>query len=107
MITFFLVVCISLLHNGQGGCYGSALQAAAYHGNVEAMQLLLDKRAHVNTQHRYYSNALQAAAQHSAEHASLEAIQLLLDKGMRRVDSMAMHCKPQGVITMSKLCGCF
>ena len=81
MITFFPVVCISLLHNGQGGCYGNALQAAAYHGNVEAMQLLLDKGAHVNMQHGYYGNALQAAAQHGAEHASLEAIQLLLDKG--------------------------
>ena len=45
------------------------------------MQLLLDKGAHVNMQHGYYGNALQAAAQHGAEHASLEAIQLLLDKG--------------------------
>ena len=63
--------------NAQGGEYGNALQAAAYHNNLEAIQLLLDKGAEVNAQGGEYGNALQAAAYDG----NLEVVQLLLDKG--------------------------
>ena len=63
--------------NAQGGEYGNALQAAAYHSNLEAIQLLLDKGAEVNAQGGEYGNALQAAAYDG----NLEVVQLLLDKG--------------------------
>ena len=63
--------------NAQGGEYGNALQAAAYHNNLEAIQLLLDKGAEVNAQGGEYVNALQAAVYKG----KLEVVQLLLDKG--------------------------
>jgi ankyrin repeat protein len=43
---------------GQGGIYGSALQAAAAYGNTEVVQLLLDKGADVNAQGGRYGSAL-------------------------------------------------
>ena len=36
--------------NAQGGEYGNALTAATNNGNIEAMRLLLDKGANVNTE---------------------------------------------------------
>ena len=63
--------------NAQGGYYGNALQAAAYSGNVEAIQLLLDEGANVNEQGGEYGNALQAATYKG----NLAAMQLLLDRG--------------------------
>ena len=63
--------------NAQGGEYGNALQAAAYDGNLEVVQLLLDKGAEVNAQGGHYGNALQAAAYDGKS----EVVRLLLDKG--------------------------
>ncbi|KAJ4034164.1 hypothetical protein NW758_011122 [Fusarium oxysporum] len=36
--------------NVEGGEYGNALQAASFNGNLEVVQLLLDKGANVNAQ---------------------------------------------------------
>nr|UPX44688.1 hypothetical protein FAC6B23_22 [Penicillium fuscum]UXX61845.1 hypothetical protein FAC4N16_18 [Penicillium fuscum] len=46
----------------QGGQYGNALQAAAYGGSSDIVQLLLDAGADIKAQGGKYSNALQAAA---------------------------------------------
>ena len=62
--------------NAQGGEYGNALQAAAYDGILEVVQLLLDKGAKVNAQGGYYGNALQATACGS----NTKVVQLLLDQ---------------------------
>ena len=63
--------------HAQGGEYGSALQAAAGDGNVDAMRLLLDRGADVNAQGGYYGTALQSAA----FYGQVEAMKFLLDKG--------------------------
>ena len=63
--------------NDQSGQYGSALQAAAFKGNIEVSWLLLDRGANVNAQCGQFGNALQAAAYRG----KLEVIQLLLNMG--------------------------
>ncbi|EGU88526.1 hypothetical protein FOXB_00956, partial [Fusarium oxysporum f. sp. conglutinans Fo5176] len=63
--------------NVQGGLYGNALQAVSFKGNLEVVQLLLDKGVDVNVQGGYYGNVLQAA---SAK-GNLEVVQLLLHRG--------------------------
>lgn len=45
-----------------GGKYGTALQAAAYQGNVKVAKLLLDRGADIDAQGGEYGFALQAAA---------------------------------------------
>ncbi|CAG8252663.1 unnamed protein product [Penicillium salamii] len=42
--------------------YGNALQAAAYRGSPETLQILLGASADVNVQGGHFGNALQAAA---------------------------------------------
>ncbi|KAL8729443.1 MAG: hypothetical protein Q9181_005000 [Wetmoreana brouardii] len=63
--------------NAIGGVYGTALQAAAFHGSSPFVQLLLESGADVNIQGGYCGNALQAAAWKG--HSS--CVQLLLDHG--------------------------
>ena len=46
--------------NVQGGRYGNALQAAAFGGHEETVELLVSKGADVNLQSGDYGNALQA-----------------------------------------------
>jgi ankyrin repeat protein len=43
----------------QVGIYGSALQAASFHGQERIVSLLLEHGADVNTQSRIYRSALQ------------------------------------------------
>ena len=57
--------------------YGNALQAAAYMGGIEVIQLLLDWGADLNAQGGIYGNALQAAS----HMGRFRVVQLLLDKG--------------------------
>jgi ankyrin repeat protein len=47
--------------DAQGGKYGTALQAACFHGHQAVVELLLSSGADVNAQGGYYGNALQAA----------------------------------------------
>lgn len=50
--------------NAQGGlqgCYGNALQAAAFRGSKDLVQLLLNSGADVNAQGDFLGNALQTA----------------------------------------------
>ncbi|KAJ7179719.1 ankyrin repeat-containing domain protein [Mycena filopes] len=61
--------------NVEGGEYGSALQAAAWNGNKEVVQLLIDHGADVNAEGGEYGNAVQAAALHGHK----EVVQLLID----------------------------
>lgn len=63
--------------NAQGGHYGNALQAAAYEGRNDTVQLLLDNGADVNVQGGHYGNALQAAAFQGRK----DIMQLLIDRG--------------------------
>ncbi|SPJ90977.1 uncharacterized protein FTOL_13379 [Fusarium torulosum] len=63
--------------NAQGGLYGNALRATSLRGNLEIIQLLLDKGADVNAEGGKYGNALQAAS----HRGNLEIVQLLLAKG--------------------------
>ncbi|KAI9781725.1 MAG: hypothetical protein M1839_005718 [Geoglossum umbratile] len=83
--------------NAQGGCYGSALQAAAANSNAKiyntttvekVVRTLLAAGADVNAQGGRYGNALQAAAAgavdyyyHDDADAPKEIIQALLDAG--------------------------
>ena len=60
-----------------GGRLTDALQAAAYHGNIEVIQLLLDNGVNINARGGEYGYALQAAAWVGR----VKVIQLLLDKG--------------------------
>ena len=53
--------------NTQGGCYGSALQAAAVAGHDTIVRLLLKHGADVNAQGGYCGNALQAAVESDHE----------------------------------------
>ncbi|KAJ5980211.1 hypothetical protein N7481_007509 [Penicillium waksmanii] len=48
--------------NAISGKYGTALQAAAYAGNIGTVRLLLENGAEVNTEGGYFGTALQAAA---------------------------------------------
>ncbi|KAL4745563.1 ankyrin repeat-containing domain protein [Aspergillus terricola var. indicus] len=63
--------------NTQGGEYSNALQAAAYEGYQEIVQLLLYKGADINAQGGFYGNALQAAVSEGLQ----DIVQLLLGKG--------------------------
>ncbi|KAF7516056.1 hypothetical protein PCG10_002500 [Penicillium crustosum] len=63
--------------NAQGGEYGNALQAAAWHGSPETVQILLGAGADVNAQGGQYGNALQAAGLDR----SPEKVQMLLGAG--------------------------
>ncbi|KZP07454.1 ankyrin, partial [Athelia psychrophila] len=63
--------------NVQGVKYGSALQAAAYGGEVKVVQLLLARGADVHAQGGTYGNVLQAAS----FMGPIEVVQLLLDYG--------------------------
>ena len=57
--------------------YGNALQAAAFYGKENTVQLLLHEGADVNVQGGCFGNALQAAAYDGNK----SIVQLLLDKG--------------------------
>ena len=48
--------------NAQGGRHGHVLQAAAFGGYSQVVQMLLDKGADINAQGGKYGNALQAAS---------------------------------------------
>jgi ankyrin repeat protein len=62
-----------------GGGYGDALQRAAYSGNKQMVQLLLNAGANANSEASgYYGSALQAAA---ASRRNRQIVQLLLDAG--------------------------
>ena len=83
--------------NAQGGYFGTALQAACYKGNARLVDLLLKKGADINAQGGYYGSALQAACSRGYE----SSVDMLLAKGgtfMRRMDTMAMHCKQHAVV---------
>ena len=64
----------------QCGLYGSALAAAAYDGDIDAVQLLLESGAVVNAQLQcgLYGSALAAAASYDGR---IEIVQLLLESG--------------------------
>ena len=63
----------------RGGKNGAALQAAVDSGNIEYIELLLDKGADVNAVGGVYGTALQAAA--ASRWGSVKKVQLLLDRG--------------------------
>ena len=60
----------------QGGEKGSALQAAAYLGDLKVVKVLVDKGANVNANGGRYGNALQIAA----SEGSLRIVSFLLEK---------------------------
>lgn len=61
----------------ESGWYGKELQAAAFEGKKEIVQLLIDHGAKVDAQGGYFGNALQAAASKGDK----EVVQLLVDHG--------------------------
>ncbi|KZL72745.1 hypothetical protein CT0861_12089, partial [Colletotrichum tofieldiae] len=63
--------------NGQGGYYGTALQAASFEGHKQIVQMLLDNGADVNTEGGRHRTALEAASLKGHK----EIVQMLLDKG--------------------------
>lgn len=63
--------------NGQGGSYGTALEAASGKGHDQIVELLLVKGADVNTQGGYYFTALAAASKEGYK----QVVELLLAKG--------------------------
>jgi ankyrin repeat protein len=63
--------------NAEGGCLGTALQAAAVFGKLDILQLLLDRGADINTKGGRYGTALQAAA----SRGYLDILQVLFDNG--------------------------
>ena len=63
--------------NAQGGCYGSAQQAATMAGHDTIVRLLLKHGADMNAQGGYYGNALQAAVE--SDHEAI--LWLLIEKG--------------------------
>lgn len=58
---FLLERCPEVHVNATGGLFGSALQAAAYSGQINSVRMLLDKGAHVNAGGGLYRSALNAA----------------------------------------------
>ncbi|KAJ7710106.1 ankyrin repeat-containing domain protein [Mycena olivaceomarginata] len=64
----------------KGGKYGNALQAAAYSGKANIVQLLLTKGADINAQGGKYGNALQAAS-YGAHPNCHSVVWMLLKKG--------------------------
>lgn len=68
--------------NASGGYFGSALQAAAYVGSMEGVQLLLQKGAAVNARGGRYGSALQAAK--AAGRAKIA--EALVDAGAQELD---------------------
>jgi ankyrin repeat protein len=48
ILEYLLTNCPDLDVNNQGGMFGSALQAAAYHGRAHMVEMLLDHGAHAN-----------------------------------------------------------
>ncbi|OPB41991.1 hypothetical protein A0O28_0031080 [Trichoderma guizhouense] len=60
-VALLLEICPDIDVNAQGGEYGSALQAAAWSGQVESIKLLIEKGAHVNVRGGKYGSALNAA----------------------------------------------
>lgn len=74
--------CKQLIEKGanidaQGGCFGTALQAASNSGYKSIVKLLIDHGANVNTQGGYFNTALQAASWGGSE----SIVKLLLDHG--------------------------
>lgn len=63
--------------NADGRKYGTALQAAAYRGYRELVELLLDRGAGVNVKGGKHGTVLQAAALHPP------ILQLLKEKGAK------------------------
>ncbi|GKT66049.1 hypothetical protein ColTof3_13388 [Colletotrichum tofieldiae] len=63
--------------NGQGGYYGTALQAASFEGHKKIVQMLLDNGADVNTEGGRHRTALEAASLKGHK----EIVQILLGKG--------------------------
>uniref|UniRef100_L2FBA5 Nacht and ankyrin domain protein n=1 Tax=Colletotrichum fructicola (strain Nara gc5) TaxID=1213859 RepID=L2FBA5_COLFN len=61
----------------EGGHCGNALQAAAFNGHSDVVQLLLNKGANANVQCGEYGNALQAASYRG----HLDVARLLLEEG--------------------------
>ncbi|KAK6081885.1 hypothetical protein SCUP515_02664 [Seiridium cupressi] len=63
--------------NAKGGCYGTALGAAASEGHKEIVELLFKKGVDVNIQGGYYGTALRAAASEGYK----DIVELLFEKG--------------------------
>ncbi|KAF2148135.1 hypothetical protein K461DRAFT_233533, partial [Myriangium duriaei CBS 260.36] len=63
--------------NGQGGLYGTALQAAIYSGHMEVVQLLLDRAVDINLEGGFFGSALQAAISKGCT----QLVRRLLDAG--------------------------
>ncbi|KAF6814750.1 ankyrin repeat protein [Colletotrichum plurivorum] len=63
--------------NAQGGRFGSAIQAASFHGHQRIVQLLLDSGADINAQRGSFGNPLWAASYVGCH----KTVQLLLDLG--------------------------
>ena len=76
--------------NAQGGCYGSAQQAAAMAGHDTIVRLILKHGADMNAQGGYYGNALQAAVE--SDH---EAILRLLIRRAPMSVCMVVRCGRQ------------
>jgi len=72
-----LPLAVTRLINAQGGSFGTALQAASYHGHKSIVPLLLANGADINTQEGIWGSALHAASHNS--HESL--VELLLANG--------------------------
>jgi ankyrin repeat protein len=67
--------------NVESSLYGNPLQAAAYVGNKEIVETLLQHGASVNMQGGRYGNALQAAAYVNGWNPSVELVRFLIDQG--------------------------
>ncbi|PHH83481.1 hypothetical protein CDD82_440 [Ophiocordyceps australis] len=78
-LRFLLDNCAGLDVNAAGGRYGSALQAAAYTGNSDAVKMLLEKGAHANARGGKYGSALNAAVLRGA----WDIAEMLLEAGAK------------------------
>lgn len=77
-LTIFLFErCPGIHVNATGGLFGSALQAAAYSGQINSVHMLLDKGAQVNARGGLYRSALNAAI----FSGYWDTVQVLLDNG--------------------------